>query len=258
MTCKDVNQALITAATQCLPLEAEDHLRRCEPCRRLVDAFSEPADDASPSPATLRFIEATIAADFHAVNPIAPGTRLFSVLLAVYVVAAIWGISDPSAFVKIMRSPQTGMILCALIGSAGLLGYSLIKQMVPGSRHGIPPKFLPFAIMASLIGVIATLFPFHHEDHFWINSWACLRTGGQIALAAAVPIWLVLRRGAVLLPVITAPTAGLFAGLAGSTALEINCPNTAAPHVLIGHLGVGALGAAFGLIVGVIAQERHV
>jgi hypothetical protein len=112
--------------------------------------------------------------------------------------------------------------------------------------------------MASLIVVIAMLFPFHHEDHFWINSWACIRVGGQVALAAAVPLWLVLRRGAVLFPAITAPAAGLFAGLAGSTALEINCPNMAAPHILVGHLGVGALGADIGLLVGVVAHGRRV
>lgn len=258
MTCKDINQALVTAGTPSLPVEADDHLRLCEPCRRLSTALSAPTGEALPAPATLRLIEAAIGADLRAVNPIAPGAWFFSAVFAVFVVAVIWGISGRSALVKFIRPPQTSIILCALIGSAGLLGYSLTKQMVPGSRHGIPPKFLHSAIMASLIGVIATLCPFHHEDHFWINSWACIRAGGQIALAAAVPIWLVLRRGAVLLPVITAPAAGLFAGLAGSTALEINCPNMAAPHVLIGHLGVGALGAAIGLVVGVIAQERHV
>jgi hypothetical protein len=258
MTCKDINQALVTAGTRRLPVEADDHLHRCQPCRRLIEALSAPVGEALPAPATLRLIEAAIGADLRAVHPLASGAWLFSALLAVYVAAVIWGISGQSVLAKIIRSPQTSMILCALVGSAGLLGYSLIKQMVPGSRHGIPPKFLHLTITACLIVVIATLFPFHDEDHFWINSWACLRAGGRIALAAAVPMWLVLRRGTVLLPVITAPAAGLFAGLAGSTALEINCPNTAAPHILIGHLGVGALGAAIGLIVGVIAQDRHV
>ena len=104
MTCKDVNQALVTAATHRLPLKAEDHLRRCESCRRLVDAFSEPVDDAPPSPATLRFIEATIAADFHAVNPIASGTWLFSVLLAVHVAAVLWGISGHGGLAKRISS----------------------------------------------------------------------------------------------------------------------------------------------------------
>jgi hypothetical protein len=32
----------------------------------------------------------------------------------------------------------------------------------------------------------------------------------------------------------------------------------AAPHILVGHLGVGALGADIGLLVGVVAHGRRV
>jgi hypothetical protein len=60
----------------------------------------------------------------------------------------------------------------------------------------------------------------------------------------------VLRRGAILSPIMTGAATGLLAGLAGATALEIHCPNLDASHILVSHLGVAVLGAVAGLVVG--------
>jgi hypothetical protein len=48
----------------------------------------------------------------------------------------------------------------------------------------------------------------------------------------------------------TATAMGLLAGLAGTTALEIHCPNLAAWHILASHLGVALIAAIVGLVVG--------
>jgi len=203
MTCEDINQSLTGSATRRLPLEAENHLRSCRSCRALVAALSGPISEVSPSPASLRFIEASIAADLRPVRPIAPGAWWFCGLMAVYFAAVLWGISGWRALVNVMRLPRTGTILWCFAGTAGLLGNSLIKQIVPGSRHGIPPKLLHIAIMMFLTVAIALLFPFQPEDHLWLDSWACLRAGSGIAVLAAALLWLVLRRGAVLFPAVT-------------------------------------------------------
>jgi hypothetical protein len=69
-------------------------------------------------------------------------------------------------------------------------------------------------------------------------------------LLAAVPFWLLLRRGAGLSPRVTGAAAGLLAGLVTTSAQEIYCPILDASHILTWHLGVAVLGASIGLAAG--------
>ena len=71
---------------------------------------------------------------------------------------------------------------------------------------------------------MAVLFQVQHEENFWGNAWVCIRAGTLVGALAAVPFWLVLRRGAILSPRMTGGAAGLLAGLAGTSMLEIHCP----------------------------------
>jgi hypothetical protein len=73
-------------------------------------------------------------------------------------------------------------------------------------------------------------------------------------LLAAVPFWILLRRGAVLSPRVTGAATGLLAGLAGTSTLEIHCPNLDVWHILVSHLGVAVLGAVAGFIVGTAVE----
>jgi len=98
--------------------------------------------------------------------------------------------------------------------------------------------------------MIAVLFRFQHEQNFWRHAWPCIRVGTPIGVLAAVPFWLILRRGAILSPGMTGATTGLLAGLVGTSVLEIHCPNLDAWHILASHLGVAVLCALAGLIVG--------
>jgi len=138
--------------------------------------------------------------------------------------------------------------------STGLLAYSLVHQMAPGSRHRIPPKLLPVGVIISLTVAMAVLFQFQHERNFWTKGWACLRAGIPIGILAAVPFWLLLRRGAVLSPSITGAATGLLAGLVGTSVLEIHCPNLDAWHILVSHLGVAMLCALAGLVTGLSVE----
>ncbi len=143
--------------------------------------------------------------------------------------------------IAVMTPLQTAAILSALAVSTGLLAYSLVHQMVPGSRHRISPRLLPVGITISLTIVIAVLFQFQHERNFWGHAWACIRAGTPIGVLAAVPFWLMLRRGAILSPGMTGAATGLLAGLVGTSVLEIHCPNLDAWHILVSHLGVAML-----------------
>ncbi len=101
---------------------------------------------------------------------------------------------------------------------------------------------------------IAVLFQFKYEHNFWARNWACIRVGTPIGLLAAVPFWLILRRGTILSPSMTGAAAGLFAGLVGTSVLEIHCPNLDAWHILVSHLGVAILCALAGLVIGLTAE----
>jgi len=258
MNCNDINQALIegSIASRLWP-EVEEHLRNCARCRELVGALSAAVPEASPSPATLRQIERGIVADLRPVRPIAPKLSIFGAFIGIFISVAALGVYRLGAFALGVMSPlQTCVILGALAISTGLLAYSLVNQMVPGSRHRIPPGRLPFGIAISLAIAIAVLFQFQHEQNFWAKSWACIRAGTSIGALAAVPLWFVLRRGAVLSPAMTGAATGLLAGLVGTTALEIHCPNLDARHILVAHLGVAMLGAITGFLFGLAVENK--
>ena len=57
-------------------------------------------------------------------------------------------------------------------------------------------------------------------------------------------------------PMLADAIATMFAGLAGTTALGIHCPNLDAWHILASHLGVAVIGAVVGLVVGWAAENR--
>jgi hypothetical protein len=97
---------------------------------------------------------------------------------------------------------------------------------------------------------MAGVFQFQHEQNFWRQGWSCLRAGVPLGLVAALPFWLLLRRGAILAPRIAGAAAGLLAGLVGTSALEIHCPILDAWHILTWHLGVALLGAVVGFAAG--------
>jgi len=128
--------------------------------------------------------------------------------------------------------------------------------MIPGSRHRISPRLLPAGIAVLLAIVIAAFFQFQHEQNFWGHAWPCIRVGLPIGVLAAMPFWLILRRGAILSPGMTGASTGLLAGLVGTSVLEIHCPNLDAWHILISHFGVAILCALAGLGIGLAAEVK--
>jgi hypothetical protein len=249
MNCNDVDRAL--SEDPRLPLQAKDHVNSCNRCQELIRALNVPVPADSPSPATLRQIAEGIAADLRPVRPVAKARYFFGAFLAIFVSIVALGACRMGAFAFAVMTPlQTAAILSALAISIGLLAYSLVHQMVPGSRHRIPPRLLPVGITIALAIAIVILFQFQHERNFWANGWACIRAGIPIDVLAAVPFWLLLRRGAVLSPGMTGAATGLLAGLVGTSVLEIHCPNLDAWHILVSHLGVAILCALAGLVIG--------
>ena len=197
-------------------------------------------------------------ADLRPIRPIVAKPYFLASLIAIFVCFVALGVYRIGAFALAVMSPlQAAVILGALALSAALLAYSLVNQIVPGSLHWFPPAFLPIGITISLAITTVVLFQFQHERHFWTNSSGCIRSGALIGALAAIPLWFVLRRGAILAPSVTGLGTGLFAGLAGTTALEIHCPILDAWHILLAHLGVALLAAMAGLFLGLAVEKRQ-
>jgi hypothetical protein len=256
MKCNDIDKALDEGLIAAPPPEAQEHLNNCARCRDLVAALSLPVSEASPSSANLRLIESGLVADLRPVRPLAAKEYFLIALAVIFLGVVALGVYRIGAFaLAVMSALQASVILGALAISAALLAYSLVNQMVPGSLHRIPPIVLPLAITLSLALAMVVLFQFQHQRNFWANSWGCIRAGTPLGALAAVPLWFLLRRGAVLSPSITGLATGLFAGLVGTTVLEIHCPILDASHILLAHLGVAVLCALGGLVLGLAAEK---
>lgn len=258
MNCHDLERIFIQgdlSVTSPLPPEADQHLMTCSRCRELVQALRMPGDEETRPSAALSQLAKDLASDLTPVRPLAPAGLYLLAFSGIFASIVAFGVYRGGTLaLSAMSAVQSVSILCALAACGLLLAGSLVHQMVPGSRHRFRPVFLPAIVIVSLSLVVTVLFNFRHERHFWQSGLACLRMGLPLALLAFVPFWLVLRRGAILSPRATGAAAGLLAGLAGTSVLEIHCPNLSLSHILVWHVGVSVLGALGGLAAGAISE----
>ena len=254
MNCRDCER-VITSATSQLSPEAEEHLLTCSRCKEIVGALRIPCGEETGMSAALTRLASGLAADLSPTQPLAPAGFYLTAFVGIFAsIVALGVFREGSIGLSAMSLVQILSILGALGASAFLLAASLVSQMAPGSLHRFRPELLPVAVVATLSVVAGILFQFGDAARFWARGWSCLRMGVPFALLAAGPLWVVLRRGAILSPRAAGAAAGLLAGLAGTTVLEIHCPNLDLSHILVWHVGVSVLGSLFGLGIGVVAE----
>ena len=258
MTCADVSRALIQEPLIArLSAQVQEHIAACDSCRELMRATNSPVSAEVPAPTTLRQIESAIAGDLRPVRPISVNSYWVALILIFVCVVAL-AVYRIGAFALAVMTPlQTATILGALAIAASLMSYSVVQQIIPGSRHRISPKLLPMCILILLAVVITILFHFQSEQHFWASAWSCIITGTSIGALTAVFFLFVLRCGAILSPRMTGVAIGLLAGLVGTTTLEIHCPNLEAGHILVSHVGVALIGVLIGYASGLWLRGDH-
>jgi hypothetical protein len=162
---------------------------------------------------------------------------------------------------SVLSTSQKAAVFGPLAACAGMLAWSLVRLMVPGSKHVIRPIWSSIAALTLLVIVIAEVFQVFHpqaESGFVSTGLRCLRIGSAWAVPAAALSWLLLRRGAVLSPGLTGATAGGLAGLAGLMVLEVRCPNVSSYHILMWHWGVALLAMLGGLSLGRLSKPPGV
>jgi hypothetical protein len=258
MTCREIDRALISySTTKELAREAAEHISQCENCGRLVWVLNESLAVSSPPADQTKRISAAMLGNLKPVRPLAPARIfVFGFALAFLAAIAVGSLLSGTSGWRVLSTFQRAAILGPLAACAGMLAWSLVRLMVPGSKHVIRPILPPIGALLLLVIVIATVFHPRPQSGFVSTGLRCLRTGSAWAVPAAALFWLLLRRGAILSPGLTGATAGGLAGLAGLMVLEVQCPNLSSYHILVWHWGVALLATLAGLALGRLLSRR--
>ena len=148
----------------------------------------------------------------------------------------------------------------AIFGTLALLACAaagaVVAEWIPGSRRRLTAAGLLMLACAALLGVFALLFHDYRTQHFVAAGVSCLVTGLLHAAPAGLLGWWLLRRGCALNAVSAGAAAGVLAGLAGVTVLELHCTNFEALHVLVWHTLVVPVSGAAGAVLGWALRGR--
>jgi Negative regulator of sigma F len=252
MTCDEVTRMVADGP---LPHAVAEHLSVCADCREFSRALNPPTSQEWPSQQTLLRLEQMLCTDLTAVRPMAPGGYYLAAYAATFMAAVCLSVYCSGMSVVAAKNPvRTAAILGTLAISAFSLMLSLVCQMEPGSKHHFSHRSLLVSVGVALVIAVSSFFQFHHDPAFWQTARSCVSAGLPISAAVAVPVWLLLRRGAILFPAVAGAGAGFLAGLAGTTVLGLRCPNLEAGHVLIGHLGLAAASSIAGCLLGAATE----
>ncbi len=211
-----------------------------------------------PSPELESEIARRLTAGLTPVRPM-PSPEWFTLgfLLVIAVVAALGAWAGGAHALARMNSVKEVLTFTGLGFSAALVASTLAAQMIPAGRSVLPPWTLAAAILAGLCVLFLAIFPFRNELHFWRHTWLCFRGGVEACAVTAIPLWLVLRRGAVLDPRACGALTGLLGGLAGTTILEMDCSDFNRMHIVLGHWGPALFCAAAGWAIGSLPRLFH-
>jgi hypothetical protein len=257
VTCRDMDDVISSrSGDPVLEPQPAEHLIHCERCRDLTRLLDEAGDGLRPSESLLRRIKAVILEDLKPIRPL-PSARIllfgcaiiFLSVVAVGVLAL--GMNGWVALSLVRRI----VVFLTLAASTVLFAISMVRQMVPGSKHIFAPTVLLVAILVALMTVIAASFRSQQEPAFLASGVMCMKNGLTYSMPAAFLLWLILRRGAILYPILIGAIAGGLAGLAGMSVLEINCANLNVSHVLVWHGGVVALSSLAGALLGAAVES---
>jgi hypothetical protein len=256
VTCREMNDLMIsTSERRAQAVGSAEHLTRCERCRILTQVLDEVGSGSAPSDSQLKRIKIAIVENLKPVRPLPPSRVLLLACAIIFLcVVAVGAMRLGTNGWAALNIDQRIAVFSSLAASAILLAASMVRQMVPGSRHTLPPTALPVGILVVLTLVIAATFRSHEEVAFVAGGVGCIKNGLLYSAPAALLFWLLLRRGAILFPKLIGLAAGGLAGLIGLSILEVNCPNLNIFHILVWHWGVVLVSSLAGALVGAAVE----
>jgi hypothetical protein len=226
--------------------------------REVEELLAKSADRPALDSAQIERLQKMIAADLKPVRPLPP-ERVFIIAFALVFVALCFlslAFLRPHGWFVLMTGQKIA-VFSSLAASAGLLAFSLVRQMVPGHKSLLRPGLLPIGLFILLCLIVASLFQVRSDPYFLKRGEACLRAGIPYAIPAAFIFWLILRRGAILSPRLAGAITGMLAGLVSTTVLEVHCSYLNVWHIIVWHFGIAVLGAFVGLLIAMAAQALH-
>ena len=211
-----------------------------------------------PVPAELRKrIADSIEPTMQPVRPLPPAWMLRGGLLLIGAAVALAGAARAGfEGVEALTLPARMLIFGMLAVLGWVAAAQVVGEWIPGSRRRFAPEGLLVMASVVLLGVFGLLFHDYRTEHFVSAGLTCLFTGLLHAAPAALLGWWLLRRGWVVNSVSAGLVAGVLAGLAGVTVLELHCANFQALHLLVWHVLVVPMSGAVGAMIGWGLRER--
>jgi hypothetical protein len=213
-------------------------------------------DEAARAPHTvpaelLKRIAGSIEPTLEAVRPLPPTWMLTGALVLIGAAVALAGAAHAGfqGFAALGSGSRVAVFATLTVLTCVAAG-QLVREWIPGSPRRLSAAGLLVATSVALLAVFASLFHDYRTDHFVPAGLACLLTGLLYAIPAGLLGWWLLRRGWVVNCVAAGLVAGVLAGLAGVTLLELHCSNLEALHVLVWHTLVVPVSGAAGAILG--------
>jgi hypothetical protein len=261
MTCAQIDEFLddpVSSRAAALPRWIDEHCRRCERCRRVLELLRS---NRPPTPVSGRLqsqLEETVLRTLKPVSSLPPARTFVLLFLSIFALVTVAEISLMGAPATRALSAWRFLGIAAILGAgAVLLSISLSRQMTPGSYHRIRPGSLTVVLAGACLLAYGGLFPWAMDSRFLANGFRCVSAGLALAIPPGVCVWVLMRRGAILSAGLAGATAGLFAGLLGALVLHFGCLLLQAPHVVLWHGAVPVGSAALGFLLGRLAGWRN-
>lgn len=261
MKCREVEEALAMSnagrtSSSMQPVLA--HIKDCRHCQDIAWIVELPIGEAQVESDQIERLEKMIVDDLRPVRPLPPAWVFLAAFAVIFIGLTTLGVFylGANGWFALMTGQKIA-IFSTLAGSAALLAFSLVRQMVPGEKSLFRPALLPIPIFVLLCLVIASVFQARIDQHFMKAGEACLKAGVPYAIPAALVFWLILRRGAILSARAVGAITGMLAGLVSTTVLEIHCAYLNVWHILVWHVGIALLGMIVGLLVAIVGQAMQ-
>ncbi len=264
-SCEEVARVLFERAGQShaspLSFAVGKHVEQCEHCSTLRDVL-ENGPHAEALNRGTREIVTEIASTLRPVV-LLPPTRMLvlrTAIVFVLIPALIAGFVSTSGL-RAMSGDQVLVIVNVIACSEILLSLSLVSLMVPGCRPRLNPLWLLAVSPLAFTVAVITLFPPSPPRFPAEVGLGCLAVGMIVALPAAIGLWLLSRRGAVLNWITTGAVIGVLAGFVGVTGLLLECDILDRTHQTLWHgavLGICALaGSAGGGLANILRRRQR-